>query len=105
MPTLDDAALDLIFRRARTQNGWLSTPVTDDQLRAIYAIMRVGPTSANSSPARILFLRTPEAKARLLPALSAGNVDKTKAAPVTAIIGYDPRFWELLPKLFRIGPR
>jgi 3-hydroxypropanoate dehydrogenase len=104
MPTLDDAALDLIFRRARTQNGWLSTPVTDDQLRTIYAIMRVGPTSANSSPARILFLRTPEAKARLLPALSAGNVDKTKAAPVTAIIGYDPRFWELLPKLFPHRP-
>jgi 3-hydroxypropanoate dehydrogenase len=103
-PTLDDAALDLIFRRARTQNGWLQTPVTDDQLRAIYAIMRVGPTSANSSPARILFLRTPEAKARLLPALSAGNVDKTKAAPVTAIIGYDPRFWELLPKLFPHRP-
>jgi 3-hydroxypropanoate dehydrogenase len=104
MPTLDDAALDLIFRQARTQNGWLPTPVPDDQLRAIYAIMRVGPTSANSSPARILFLRTPEAKARLLPALSAGNVDKTKAAPVTAIIGYDPRFWELLPKLFPHRP-
>jgi 3-hydroxypropanoate dehydrogenase len=103
-PTLDDAALDLIFRQARTQNGWLPTPVSDDQLRAIYAIMRVGPTSANSSPARILFLRTPEAKARLLPALSAGNVDKTKAAPVTAIIGYDPRFWELLPKLFPHRP-
>jgi 3-hydroxypropanoate dehydrogenase len=103
-PTIDDAALDLLFRRARTQNGWLPTPVTDDQLRAIYAIMRVGPTSANSSPARILFLRTPEAKARLLPALSAGNVDKTKAAPVTAIIGYDPRFWELLPKLFPHRP-
>jgi 3-hydroxypropanoate dehydrogenase len=103
-PTLDDAALDLIFRQARTQNGWLPTPVTDDQLRAIYAVMRVGPTSANSSPARILFLRTPEAKARLLPALSAGNVDKTKAAPVTAIIGYAPRFWELLPKLFPHRP-
>jgi len=103
-PTLDDAALDLIFRQARTQNGWLPTPVTDDQLRAIYAIMKVGPTSANSSPARILFLRTPEAKARLLPALSAGNMDKTKAAPVTAIIGYDPCFWELLPRLFPHRP-
>jgi len=103
-PTLDDAALDLIFRQARTQNGWLPTPVTDDQLRAIYAIMKLGPTSANSSPARILFLRTPEAKARLLPALSAGNMDKTKAAPVTAIIGYDPRFWELLPRLFPHRP-
>ena len=103
-PTLDDAALDLIIRKARTQNGWLPTPVTDDQLRAIYDIMRYGPTSANSCPARILFVRTPEAKARLLPALSSGNVDKTKAAPVTAIIGYDTRFYELLPKLFPHRP-
>ena len=103
-PTLDDAALDLIFRKARTQNGWLPTPVTDAQLRAIYDIMKFGPTSANSCPARILFVRTPEAKARLLPALSPGNVDKTKAAPVTAIIGYDTRFYELLPKLFPHRP-
>ena len=103
-PTLDDAALDLIIRKARTQNGWLPTPVTDDQLRAIYDIMRYGPTSTNSCPARILFVRTPEAKARLLPALSSGNVDKTKAAPVTAIIGYDTRFYDLLPKLFPHRP-
>ncbi|HYS16295.1 MAG TPA: malonic semialdehyde reductase [Candidatus Binatia bacterium] len=103
-PTLDDAALDLLFRKARTQNGWLPTPVTDDQLRAIYDIMKSGPTSANSCPARILFVRTPEAKARLLPALSPGNVDKTKAAPVTAIIGYDRHFYELLPKLFPHRP-
>jgi len=103
-PTLDDAALDLILRKARTQNGWLPTPVTDAQLRAIYDIMKCGPTSANSCPARILFVRTPEAKARLLPALSPGNVDKTKAAPVTAIIGYDTRFYELLPKLFPHRP-
>ena len=102
--TLDDKALDLILRNARTQNGWLSIPVSDDQLRAIYDIMRSGPTSANSCPARILFVRTPEAKARLLPALSAGNVDKTKAAPVTAIIGYDTRFYELLPRLFPHRP-
>jgi 3-hydroxypropanoate dehydrogenase len=101
---LDDAGLDLLFRNARTQNGWLDTPVTDDQLRAIYQIMRLGPTSANSCPARITFLRTPEAKARLLPALSPGNVDKTKAAPVTAIIGYDTRFFELFPKLFPHRP-
>ena len=98
--TLDEKSLDLIFLKARTQNGWLPTPVTDGQLRAIYRIMRSGPTSANSCPARILFVRTPDAKARLLPALSPGNVDKTKAAPVTAIIGYDTRFYELLPKLF-----
>ena len=103
--TLDEKALDLLFLKARTQNGWLPTPVTDDQLRAIYQIMRSGPTSANSSPARILFVRTPEAKARLIPALSPGNVAKTKAAPVTAIIGYDTRFYELLPKLFLTVPR
>ena len=66
--------------------------------------MRLGPTSANSCPARIVFLRTTEAKARLLPALSPGNVDKTKAAPVTAIIGYDTRFFELLPRLFPHKP-
>ena len=102
--TLDDGALDLLFRKARTQNGWLDTPVSDAELRAIYEIMRLGPTSANSCPARFLFLRTPEAKARLLPALSPGNVDKTKAAPLTAIIGYDTRFYELLPQLFPHRP-
>ena len=104
MPTLDDVALDLILRQARTQNGWQPTPVTDGQLRAIYDIMRLGPTSTNSCPARIVFLRTAAAKARLIPALSPTNVDKTKAAPVTAIIGYDTRFFELLPKLFPHRP-
>jgi 3-hydroxypropanoate dehydrogenase len=94
---LDDDALDLIFRKARSQNGWLDTTVSDAELRAIYDLMKVGPTSANTSPARILFLRTPEAKARLVPALAPGNVDKTKAAPVTAIIGYDTRFYEHMP--------
>jgi len=101
---LDEKALDLILLKARTQNGWLPTPVTDAELRAIYQIMRSGPTSANSCPARILFVRNPEAKARLIPALSPGNVDKTRAAPVTAIIGYDTRFYELLPKLFPHRP-
>ena len=102
---VDDRALDLLFRKARTQNGWLPTAVSDEQLRAMYDIMKDGPTSANSSPARIVFLRTPEAKARLLPALSSGNVEKTKQAPVTAIIGYDSRFYELLPtKLFAHRP-
>ena len=102
--TLDEKALDLILLKARTQNGWLPTPVGDDQLRAIYDIMKFGPTSANSCPARLLFVRTPEAKARLLPALSAGNMEKTTQAPVTAIIGYDPRFYELLPRLFPHRP-
>jgi len=101
---LDDTALDVLFRQARTQNGWLDVPVSDDQLRALYDVMRLGPTSANCCPARLVFLRTPEAKARLLPALSPGNVDKTKAAPVTTIIGYDTRFFELLPKLFPHRP-
>jgi 3-hydroxypropanoate dehydrogenase len=103
-PRLDDPAQDAIFRTARTQNGWLPTPVSDAELRALYDLMKWGPTSANCSPARLLFLRTPEAKARLLPALSPGNVDKTKAAPVTAIIGYDSRFYELLPTLFAHRP-
>ena len=101
---LDDAALDTLFRKARTQNGWLPTPVSDALLRAIYDVMKWGPTSANCCPARLLFLRTPEAKARLLPALSPGNVDKTKAAPVTALIGYDTRFYELMVKLFPHRP-
>src|SRR5262245_52513854 len=105
LKTLDQEGLDLLLLQARTQNGWLDTPVSDDQLYRIYDIMRMGPTSANSCPARIVFVRTPEAKARLIPALSPGNVDKTKAAPVTAIIGYDTRFFELMPgKLFAHRP-
>jgi 3-hydroxypropanoate dehydrogenase len=102
---VDDRCIDLLLRGARTQNGWLPTPVTDDELRAIYDIMKMGPTSANTCPARIVFLRTPEAKARLIPALSPGNVEKTKQAPVTAIIGTDTRFYEWLPtKLFAHRP-
>ena len=95
---IDQAALDQLLLKARTRNGWLPTPVTDAQLREIYDIMKMGPTSANTCPARLVFLRTPEAKARLLPALSPTNVDKTKAAPVTAIIGSDTRFFEWMPK-------
>ena len=102
---VDDRCIDVILRKARTQNGWLPTPVSDDELRAIYDIVKEGPTSANTCPARFVFLRTPEAKARLLPALSAGNLDKTKQAPVTVIIGYDTRFYELMPtKLFAHRP-
>jgi 3-hydroxypropanoate dehydrogenase len=102
---VDDRCIDVLLRNARTQNGWLPKPVSDDELRELYEIMKLGPTSTNSCPARILFLRTPEQKERLIPALSPGNVDKTRAAPVTAIIGYDTRFWELLPtKLFTHRP-
>lgn len=97
---LSEEGLDLLFRDARTHNAWLNKPVSDDILRQLYDFLKWGPTSANSSPARILFLRTPEAKRRLLPALAPGNLDKTMAAPVTAIIGYDGKFYEQLPKLF-----
>jgi 3-hydroxypropanoate dehydrogenase len=97
---LDDAALDTIFRSARTHNAWTDQPVTDDELRAVFDLMKMGPTSANSSPARFVFIRTPEGKEKLKPALSAGNLDKTMAAPVTVIVAHDPRFYEHLAKLF-----
>ena len=97
---LENRALDMIFREARTHNGWLSKPVSDDTLRQLYELMKWGPTSANCSPARILFIRTQEAKERLKPALSSGNRDKTMAAPVTALVAYDLKFYDLLPKLF-----
>ena len=97
---LDDAALNLLFRDARTHNKWTDQPVTDDELRALFDLLKMGPTSANSSPARFLFVRTPEAKEKLRPALSAGNVDKTMAAPVTVIVAHDPHFYDHLPKLF-----
>lgn len=98
--TLNDDGLDILFRKARTHNAWLDRPVSEDLLRRLYELMKWGPTSANCCPARILFLRTPEAKQRLLPALAPGNVAKTMSAPVTAIIGYDSRFYDHLPKLF-----
>jgi len=101
---LGDAVLDKIFRQARTHNGWLDKPVTDDTLRRIYDLMKWGPTSANSSPARFLLLRSKESKERLKPALAPGNVEKTMAAPVTVIIAYDLLFFEKLPKLFPQNP-
>jgi len=91
--------LDILFRHARTHSAWLDEPVGDDVLRRIYDLMKWGPTSANSCPARILFLRTPAAKQRLLPALSAGNVEKTMKAPVTAILAHDLAFYEKQPTL------
>jgi 3-hydroxypropanoate dehydrogenase len=97
---LDDGALDLIFRNARTHNGWLDQPVPEALLREAVEIAKVGPTSVNISPMRIVFARSTQAKEKLKPALSPGNVDKTMSAPVTAIIGYDKEAFELLPKLF-----
>jgi 3-hydroxypropanoate dehydrogenase len=101
---ISNEALDVLFRQARTHNAWLDRPVSDDVLREIYELMKFGPTSANSSPVRILFLRTPEAKQRLLPALSATNAGKTIQAPVTAILAHDLEFFEELPKLFPNNP-
>ena len=97
---LDDKALATIFRDARTHNGWLDKPVTDEKLREIHDLMRWGPTSANCQPARIVFVRTKEGKERLKPALSAGNTEKSMTAPVTAIVAYDQEFFEHLPRIF-----
>ena len=100
---LDRASLDQLFREARTNNGWLDRPVSDEQLRGIYELMKWGPTSANCSPARIVFLRSREAKQRLVPALAPGNVDQTLQAPVAAIVAQDIEFYERLPELFPHG--
>jgi 3-hydroxypropanoate dehydrogenase len=96
---LTDESLDILFRKARTHRNWLPKPVSDDLLRELYELMKWGPTSGNCCPARILFLRTQEAKQRLRAALAAGNVDKTMNAPVTAVVAYDLKFYEQLPKL------
>lgn len=101
---LTEQDLDLLFRQARSQNGWLDQPVSDETLEALYDLLRWGPTSANGCPARLVFVRSTEAKQRLLPALSAGNVEKMLSAPVTAIIGYDTCFHEQLPRLFPHNP-
>jgi len=100
MNPLSDDALDRLFRTARTYNSFLDRPVSDGMLREVYDLARMAPTSANSNPARFVFVRSKEAKAKLAPALSAGNHDKTMAAPVTAIVAYDLEFHEQLPKLF-----
>lgn len=97
---ISELALDQIFRQARTHNAWLPKRVSVETLREAYNIARFGPTSANSSPARFVFLESEAAKARLLPALAPLNVEKTKAAPVTAIIAWDAEFYEKLPHLF-----
>jgi 3-hydroxypropanoate dehydrogenase len=102
---LPNDAIDLLFLAARSQNGWLTTPVSDADLHRLYDLLKWGPTSANSSPARILFLRSAAAKNRLRPYLNASNVEKTMSAPVTAIIGYDLLFYEHLSALFPHNPK
>ena len=102
--TIDDAAMDTLFREARTFAKWEPRPVSDDTLRTLYDILKWGPTSANAGPARFAFLRSRESKERLRPALAPLNVEKTMTAPVTVIVAYDLKFYEQLPKLFPQNP-
>jgi 3-hydroxypropanoate dehydrogenase len=97
---LDDAALDALFRTARTRNSWKSDPLPEGALKAIYDLAKWGPTAANSNPARYVFVTSQGAKEKLAALASAGNQAKIKAAPATVIIGYDLDFPETLPKLF-----
>jgi 3-hydroxypropanoate dehydrogenase len=102
--TINESAEDVLFRDARTHHAWLDRPVADETLHELYELMKWGPTSANSCPARILFLRTREQKERLIPLLAPGNVEQTKAAPVTAIVAHDLLFYDQLPKLSPHSP-
>lgn len=97
---IDEAALDRLFREGRTHGAWQARPVSDDLLREVVDLAKMGPTSANTLPLRVVFVRSREGKERLKPALAPLNVEKTMAAPVTAIIGHDLAFYELLPRLF-----
>jgi 3-hydroxypropanoate dehydrogenase len=98
--SIGEGALAQIFTAARTHNGFIDKPVSPALLKEAVELAKMGPTSANQSPLRLLFLTTPEAKERLRPALSAGNVDKTMGAPVVAITAYDLKFYDHLPFLF-----
>lgn len=100
MPNLSDASLDILFRGARTHSAWLDRPVSDDLLKQIVSLAMFGPTSANTLPMRVVFVKTAAGKEKLKPCLDAGNVEKTMTAPVTAIIGMDIHFYTMLPKTF-----
>ncbi|QYU67023.1 malonic semialdehyde reductase [Leptolyngbya sp. 15MV] len=97
---LDDKSLDQLFRESRTHNKWQDKPVPDSKLEDVYNLLKFAPTSANSSPARFVFVRTAEGKAKLKQALSPGNVEKTMTAPVTVIVAHGVEFYEKLPFLF-----
>lgn len=99
-PLIPDAVLDRLLREARSFNDFTAEPISDDELRALYELAKWGPTTANSQPQRILFLRSASAKERLSPALSSANRKKALGAPVVAILAYDMRFFEHLPRLF-----
>lgn len=100
MNTIDPAAIDQLFLKARSHNGWTSQPVDDATLHEIWNLLRWAPTSANCCPLRVVFVKGAAAKAKLLSCMAPGNVEKTKAAPVTAILAMDTEFHEQLPKLF-----
>src|ERR1017187_9875775 len=102
--TISVEALEQIFTKARTHSVWLPEPVSDELLHQIYDLMKWGPTSANCCPARIVFAKSKESKEKLLPCMAEGNMEKTKTAPVTAIIAYDLEFYEKLPELFPHAP-
>ncbi len=104
MPAIDTSTRDTLFPKARTYNSWQKKDVPDALLKEVYDLMKWGPTSANCSPMRIVFVKSPEAKERLKKYLDKGNIDKTMTAPVTAIIGFDLKFYEHLPKLFPHAP-
>lgn len=101
---LSDATLDQLFRHARTYNAWQEKDVTDEQLKQLYDLVKMGPTSANSSPMRLVFIKSKDAKERLKPFLSENNAAKTMSAPVTAIVATDYAFYDHLPKLFPHAP-
>lgn len=101
---LSDAALSQLFTEARTRNGWTDRPVAPELLRKLYDLTKFGPTAVNMTPARFLFVTSPEAKARLAPLMSEGNRAKTAQAPVTVIIGQDIDFHDTLPRLFPHAP-
>ena len=102
---VSDAALDTLFREAHTTRKWLDRKVSPAHLMAIYDLMRWGPTATNITPARIVFVMSQEAKARLKPHLDAGNVRQSMEAPVTAVLGYDLDFPRYIPKLYRDNPK
>ncbi|KZE25897.1 3-hydroxypropanoate dehydrogenase [Crenobacter luteus] len=97
---IQHADLEQLFHNARTFTHWQARPVAEATLRQLFDLLKLCPTSANCSPARFVFVASPEAKARLKPCLAPGNVDKTMSAPVTAIVAMDTRFYEHLPQLF-----
>ena len=103
-PLLTEEALDLIIREARSHNGWLDKPVSDELLTQLYDIVKMGSTSMNTCPARFIFVRTAAGKARLKKCLAPLNVDKVLSAPVTVIIAHDMAFYQHMPKLFAHNP-